>query len=125
MKIQLACWSILLGLTCALSAQESKPVTATTGTEFSFTLASNPTTGYHWELASPLDQKLLTLVTNEYVRPNTRLVGAGGNEVWKFKAISEGKTQIDLKYVRPWEKDVKPVQATNFVVVISAAKPEK
>jgi predicted secreted protein len=57
------------------------------------------------------------------VRPTTRLVGAGGKEVWTFKAVSEGKTEIALKYFRPWETNVEPVEKTNFVVVISAAKP--
>jgi inhibitor of cysteine peptidase len=110
-------------LALAVSAQDSKPITVTTGQQFSVTLASNATTGYKWDLAKPLDPKALTLVTNEYVRPTTRLVGAGGKEVWTFKAVSEGKTEIALKYFRPWETNVEPVEKTNFVVVISAAKP--
>lgn len=125
MKTQISCLSVLLGFVFAALAQGSEPIPATAGAEFTFTLASNPTTGYHWELASPLDQKLVTLVTNEYLRPDTKLVGAGGKEVWKFKALTEGKTQINLKYVRPWEKDTPPVRSTNFVVVVSKATPGK
>ena len=42
---------------------------------------------------------------------------------WTFKALAEGKTQMELNYLRPWEKGQKPAQATNFVVVIKAPKP--
>ena len=117
MKTLLLCFFAALAV--SVSAQDSKPITVTAGHEFSVTLASNPTTGYSWALAKPLDAKLLTLVTNVYVRPDSRLMGAGGKEVWTFKALAEGRTQIDLKYVRPWEKDAAPAQTTNFVVVIN------
>ena len=120
MKTTLLCFCVLLTLAVSVLAQDSKPITVTTGREFSVTLASNPTTGYKWDLAKPLDDKLIKLVTSEYVRPDTKLIGAGGKEVWTFKGVGEGKTEIDLKYVRPWEKDVEPVRKTNFVVVVSA-----
>jgi inhibitor of cysteine peptidase len=125
MKILLLCSLVVFALAVSAPGQESKPITATVGREFNVTLASNPTTGYKWDLAKPLDAKLLQLVTNIYERPETRLVGAGGREVWTFKAVDEGKTQIALKYVRPWETNVAPVRTTNFVVVISAAKPAR
>ena len=123
MKTTLLFFSILLTLAVSVSAQDAKPITAKSGQQFKVTLASNRTTGYKWDLAKPLDAKLLALVTNEYVRPNPQLIGGGGNEVWTFKAVSEGKTEIALKYIRPWETNVPPVRTTNFVVVISALKP--
>jgi predicted secreted protein len=42
--------------------------------------------------------------------------------VWTFRALAEGKTQMELDYVRSWEKGVKPAQTTNFVVVIKTSK---
>jgi inhibitor of cysteine peptidase len=116
---------VLLAFAVSAADQDSKPITVTAGQTFNVTLASNPTTGYSWALAKPLNAKLLTLVTNIYQRPETRLVGAGGQEVWTFKAAGEGRTDIALKYVRPWETNVPPVQTTNFVVVISAPMSPK
>jgi len=123
MKTALLFFSVLLTLAVSASAQNAKPITVTTGQQFNVKLASNRTTGYKWDLAKPLDAKLLTLVTNEYARPNPQLIGGGGNEVWTFKAVSEGKTEIALKYFRSWETNVEPARKTNFVVVISALKP--
>ena len=117
MKIKFLC--LLVTLPLSVSAQDSKPLTVSKGTEFTVTLASNPTTGYSWALAKPLDAKFLTLVTNVYVRPDSRLMGAGGKELWTFKAVATGTAQVDLKYVRPWETNVAPVRTTNFVVVVN------
>jgi predicted secreted protein len=44
------------------------------------------------------------------------MVGAGGKEIWTFKALGSGKTTIDMEYVRPWEKRVEPVDRANFLV---------
>jgi inhibitor of cysteine peptidase len=88
------------------------------GQEFNITLASNPTTGYHWELADPLDQAVVKLVASEYKDTQTRMLGAGGQEIWTFRAVSRGQTLVNLKYVRPWEKDVAPVEIASFTVTV-------
>ncbi|MFH1683276.1 MAG: protease inhibitor I42 family protein [Candidatus Margulisiibacteriota bacterium] len=89
------------------------------GEEFTLTLESNPTTGYQWQLAKPLDEKIVKLVSSKYEmeKPNnteTGMVGVGGHEYWSFKAVGKGTTLIELKYIRPWEKDVPPVEAAVF-----------
>lgn len=114
MKSLLLCFCVLLAPAVSTPAEDAKPIAAVTGQEFKVTLASNPTTGYSWALAKPLDGKLLALVTNIYERPETRLVGAGGNEVWTFKAVAAGKADIAFKYIRPWETNVPPVRTTNL-----------
>jgi inhibitor of cysteine peptidase len=90
----------------------------TVGQEFNITLASNATTGYHWELAARLDEAVVKLVTSEYKAPETRMLGAGGQEIWTFKAVSRGQTVVSLKYVRPWEKDVAPEKTASYTVTV-------
>jgi inhibitor of cysteine peptidase len=96
----------------------SRPIKTKLASEFTLTLESNRTTGYQWQLAKTPDETVVQLIGNRYEVPDTRLIGAGGREVWTFKAVGKGKTEIHLKYVRPWEKDVPPVKATVFVVVV-------
>ena len=93
-------------------------VTLNSGCRFTVCLHSNPTTGYGWQLAKPLDEKIVVLVTNDYIHPDTRLIGAGGNEVWVFKTVGIGQVEIALKYVRPWEKDRPPAEMNVFKVVV-------
>jgi len=103
-------------------AAEPKPIAVKVGQEFKLTLQYNASTGYQWVLAKPLDEKLVKLLGTEYKRLDSKLVGAGGDMVWTFQALAEGKAQIGLNYVRPWEKGAKPAETTNFVVVIKAPK---
>jgi inhibitor of cysteine peptidase len=103
-------------------AAEAKPITVTVGQPFQFSLQSNPTTGYHWQFAKPWDAKLLNLSSTRYKKPSSELPGAGGEQVWSFKALAEGKTTLALVYVRSWETNVPPAQSTNIEVVIKSAK---
>lgn len=116
-----------IGLGLALAKDKAaKPIDAKTGNEFSITLDSNPTTGYRWQLAKPLDESLVKLVGNEYQEPESSgAVGAGGKEIWTFKAVAEGKTAIAMKYVRSWEKNQPPAKRAKFEVVIRKDDSEK
>ena len=98
--------------------ETSNRLEVTLGQDFSVTLASNATTGYHWELAAPLDESVVKLVGSEYKTPQTSALGAPGQEIWIFRAVGKGQTVIDLKYVRPWEKDVAPAESASYVVTV-------
>ena len=102
------------------SSNKSVPdkVEVVMGREFSLTLASNATTGYHWELAAPLDEALVKLVSSTYQAPGTGLLGAGGQEIWTFRAVGRGQTVIQLKYVRPWEKGAAPAETASCTVIV-------
>jgi inhibitor of cysteine peptidase len=96
----------------------SDPLEVALGQEFAITLASNATTGYHWELVAPLDETVVKLISSEYKTPDTKALGAPGQEIWTFRAVGKGNTVIGLKYVRPWEKDVAPVETASHVVTV-------
>ena len=82
------------------------------------TLEANHTTGYSWQLAKPVDKAMLEFVESKYVASNTGLIGSGGKEVWTFKALKKGQTEVALKYVQPWEKDAPPAREATFVIII-------
>lgn len=79
------------------------------GHEIVATLPSNPTTGYQWQLMKPLAETTVKLVSHVYRVPQTGLVGAGGQEIWIFRTMGPGETEVALGYVRSWEKGVPPV----------------
>jgi predicted secreted protein len=96
---------------CSLGGEDetysdpSIPIVVEVGQEFVIVLESNPTTGYQWQLAEPLEEEVLSLVKTEFEEPEEDLVGAGGEERWTFKAEGRGDTVIDFTYVRPWEEE--------------------
>jgi inhibitor of cysteine peptidase len=97
---------------------EGQTIELAVGQSHTVTLESNPTTGYQWQIASPLDERILKLVHSGYKKPDTKLLGAGGVESWTFQAVGRGNTRIVMKYVRPWEKDVSPAKTVSFNVIV-------
>lgn len=71
-------------------------------------------------MAGDLDKELVSFVYSDYKAENTELVGAGGKEIWTFKALKEGETEINFQYVRPWEKDVVPEITKRYAIIIKA-----
>jgi uncharacterized protein YggE/predicted secreted protein len=86
--------------------------------EFQVTLDSNPSTGYRWGVTR-IDETMVKLVNDEYVPPDSDLVGAWGQQVFTFEALKGGDTTtISLEYVRPWEPE-NPAGVYSVEVTIS------
>lgn len=86
--------------------------------EFAITLESNKTTGFGWDIATPIDEKVIRFIGCEYIAADTGLVGSGGREIWSFRGVCPGKTSIYFKYIRLWEKDVPPAKKLTFNVAV-------
>jgi len=70
-------------------------------------LESNPTTGYSWE--ANYDETMLELVEEtyelgEYAQQGA--FGAGGTELFRFRALESGEVEITMVYKRAWEEEV-------------------
>ncbi len=114
-------------LACPVSAHAidpSSPVVVSAGEKFSLNLKSNPTTGYQWQLARPLNENVVRFVDKtftpsaEATPSGPKIVGAGGVEVWTFEATGKGTAEVPLVYVRPWEKDGKAEGSARFRVEV-------
>ncbi len=84
-------------------------------------LASNPTTGYAWQVAE-LDQSVLQQTGEaQFKQPDSSeppLVGAGGVEVFRFEAKGTGQTALKLVYRRAWEEGVEPLETFSIQVEV-------
>lgn len=96
----------------------SQPISVKAGEEFTIALFSNPSTGYTWEFAEPLDDKMLQLSSRKYVSDAPQLDGSGGIDRWTFRALKKGTTHIFLKYLRPWEKNKIPARISVFTIYV-------
>ena len=85
------------------------------------TLESNPTTGYRWEQVENQESILQQMGEAEFKPSETGeppLVGAGGWEIFRFKAISAGQMTLQLVYHRSWEEGVEPLKTFSLQVVV-------
>ena len=102
----------------AVQTPANATISTSNGQEFEVALDSNPSTGYQW-LVTGLDESLVMLLEDEYVPPESNLIGAGGKQVFTFRALGEGQTGIDFEYARPWE--LQNPEATYRVEVLVSA----
>jgi predicted secreted protein len=96
----------------------AKQLEASAGNEFKIIIASNPSTGYHWELVEELDETTVQFVSREYRASEPVLAGSGGVDVWVFNAVSPGETSITLGYYPPANDPVEPQQIVEFIVTV-------
>jgi inhibitor of cysteine peptidase len=96
----------------------SKPIEINAGTEFDIviSLESNPTTGYSW--VPVYNQDELTLVDENYQQDDDSkgLIGAGGTQTFRFKALKTGQATLTMAYQRAWESGALETKVFNVVV---------
>lgn len=102
----------------AEKSKQPKVIEVQAGQNFMIIMKVNATTGYQWQFAEPLDESIVQLINSKYLADKTKLVGAGGKQVWIFKALKAGQTNISLKYVRPWEKNTPSQNESYYLVII-------
>ena len=96
-----------------------KEVTLDSGGTLTVTLESNITTGYSWnENANIGDKTVMQQTDHKYQPPATPIPGAGGKEVWTFKALKAGKSTISMEYSRPFELTTTPAKTFTLTVVV-------
>lgn len=119
--------TVLLTLTaCPAAAQQvsvddsyaGKEVKIGVGGSLTVALASNQTTGFQWELKEISDTSRLQKIDSKYEASTTGLLGAGGKEIWTFKALKAGRATINMEYSQPWEGGEKAASTFNLTVVM-------
>jgi predicted secreted protein len=84
--------------------------------DFHIHLAADHSAGYRWQLASPLDERFVSLVSTTYTTPDAGS-GTPGVEDWIFHPRAPGRTIIRFEKVHPGEKN--PPRDRRFFVVVT------
>ncbi|MEV6767897.1 protease inhibitor I42 family protein [Nocardia sp. NPDC051030] len=100
---------------------DGKDVALTVGQGLVITLASNPTTGYLWQLAD-LDQNIVKQNGGQEYEQDPSpdgMVGVGGQATFNFVALTPGTTKLVLEYRRPWEQGSEPAQRLTLTLTVA------
>ena len=87
--------------------------------EFVIAISADPTTGYDWEVS--LDETILELVEKTYKpaeEAEHEIVGAGGVDYSRFKALKAGETEIIMIYKQSREETTPQDELKIFTVNI-------
>ena len=89
-------------------------LSTTVGDTLKIVLDANETTGYTWEIKG-YDKTVIRLDKSCY-KVDSKLIGAPGKQIYFFKVIDKGETDLNIIYHRSWEKGVKPVKTFNLEI---------
>lgn len=87
------------------------------GDPLEITLASNPTTGFQWEVSAG-DSAVLRQRGEPLFIPGGSAPGRGGQVTLTFEAVGAGQTALKLIYHRPFETGVAPAQTYAVTVIV-------
>jgi inhibitor of cysteine peptidase len=94
-----------------------KTIQLSAGDTLEVSLEGNPSTGYTWEIVSGLDL-LEQEVEPEFSAASQQVVGSSGIVRFEFKPVSTGETVLELVYLRPFERDLDPLQTFSVNLVV-------
>ena len=102
-------FSVFLGACCAsypslTEKDNGSRISLRSGQDLQIELASNPSTGYSWNIVS-IDPTLLKQVGEKEYRQESNRKGGGGHTTFRFRGIGKGKLALELAYYRGWEKN--------------------
>ena len=110
------------GGTVSFVADDSgRDVTVDVGAKLIVKLASNPSTGYAWEL-DELDTAVVEHTTTSF-RTSCLIPtpGCGGTDTWTFTAVAPGTTLLRMIYHQSWE-DEEPAETFELNVTVTATE---
>lgn len=91
-----------------------------TGDLLEIRLASNPSTGFGWAVATM--PGALRASSDDYEEPDGALVGQAGTQVLVFEAVDSGAGILRLEYLRPFDDPPVPERVVEYVVVVDDAE---
>lgn len=98
-------------------AADGSTVTLAVGDELVVALESNASTGYAWQVVTPVPEVLEQAGEARYLAPEDQdVVGAPGTEELTFDVVATGSGTLELVYVRSWEEPAEP--AATFTVTV-------
>jgi inhibitor of cysteine peptidase len=92
----------------------AQPIEVQAGETFHIVIDSNPSTGYHWEIVNELSG--VEFISTEYTADEPVMPGSGGVDVWTFRAVSAGQTQITFGAYPPGATE--PEQTVTFNIIV-------
>jgi inhibitor of cysteine peptidase len=87
------------------------------GDKIRLELCSNPTTGFQWGYETTIED-VLEEEGHDFEEPDSNALGTAGIEIWTFKAVEAGETEVRMEYSQPWEGGLKSEWTYTMTVMV-------
>ncbi len=98
-------------------SDNNKDVKVAKGELFTIMLPAQPSTGFTWEVTA-VDPKILGQYAKPIFRYSSKLMGAKGSYMLRFRALKTGESPVQLAYRRNFEKKIAPAKTYKVVVQV-------
>lgn len=96
------------------------------GHAFSIELPSQQRRGYYWRLARPLESNMLELTGARYLRhPDKTSPDAEGTEVWSFRSLAPGLSEIHFEYRSGYDNARQPNRIRIYQIMMWDRHPDR
>lgn len=124
---------LLLLIACAFALSMPTPASASVifvsqeenGQEFTLergdaleiSLPATSGTGYTWQV-EPVAGGIVTQVGDPEFKRDTAMPGTSGHQIFHFARGAVGIGTLEMRYLRPWEKDAKPAKVFKIMLIV-------
>jgi len=87
------------------------------GDALEISLPATSGTGYTWQ-AEPVAGGFVRQVGEPAFTLDSAMPGASGHQIFHFGIGASGTGTLELRYLRPWEKDAKPAKDFKIMLIV-------
>ena len=105
------------GMSTVTEADNGRELTLSRGDTLEVSLPATSGTGYTWQQV-PIADPLAKPVGEMKFKIDNAMPGASGNQIFRYSVEESGNGSIELRYVRPWEKDTPPAKVFKLLLIV-------
>jgi inhibitor of cysteine peptidase len=87
------------------------------GDALEISLPATSGTGYTWQ-AQPVAGGIVTQVGDPEFKRDSAMPGASGHQIFHFARGAVGSGTLELRYIRPWEKNTAPAKVFRIKLIV-------
>jgi predicted secreted protein len=87
------------------------------GDALEISLPATSGTGYTWQ-AEPVAGGFIAQVGDPAFALDSAMPGAAGHQIFHFGVQASGTGTLEMRYLRPWEKDTKPSKIFKIMLIV-------
>lgn len=87
------------------------------GDALEISLPATSGTGYTWR-PEPVAGGFVNPVGEPRFKRDSAMPGASGRQIFMFAVQASGNGELEMRYVRPWEKDTPPAKVFKIMLVV-------
>jgi inhibitor of cysteine peptidase len=97
--------------------ENGREFTLDRGDALEISLPATSGTGYTWQ-AQPVAGELVKAVGEPAYKLDSAMPGASGHQIFHFSVQASGAAALEMRYLRPWEKDTPPAKVFKIMLIV-------